>query len=81
MLIPQWLNKKRMKSIEKTHANPTADSQAKTMKFVQWFMIIFTIILGFTLPSAMGVYWLAGSIFNILQSVIMHFIFTKKKEK
>ncbi len=81
MLIPQWLNKKRMKAVEKTHANPTADSQAKTMKYVQWFMIAFTIILGFTLPSAMGVYWLAGSIFNIAQSVIMHFIFNKKKKE
>ncbi len=79
MLIPQWLNKKRMKSIQKTGVNPALDKQTKTMKYVQWGMIIFTIILGFTLPSAMGVYWLAGSIFNIVQSLIMHLIFSKKK--
>jgi membrane protein insertase Oxa1/YidC/SpoIIIJ len=43
-------------------------------------MIIFTIILGFNLPSAMGVYWFIGAIISILTSVIMHFIFTKKKD-
>ena len=79
LLIPQWLNKRRMKNISKTTANPAADKTAKTMKYVQWGMIIFTIFMGFTLPSAMGVYWLAGSIFNILQSVIMHLIFSRKK--
>lgn len=81
MLVPQLLNKKKMKSIQKTTKNPTADQQSKVMKWVQWGMIIFTIILGFTLPSAMGVYWLAGSIFNIVQSIIMHFIFTRKKKE
>lgn len=78
MLIPQWINKAKLKKVQKTTANPTQDQQGKTMKFVQWFMIIFTIILGFTLPSAMGVYWLAGSLFNIAQTLIMNAIFSKK---
>jgi len=78
MLIPQWLTKRRTKNIQKLTTNPAADKQSKTMKTVQWVMIIFTIILGFSLPSAMGVYWLAGAIFNIVQSLIMHLVFSKK---
>ncbi len=80
MLIPQRLNKKKMKQVSRTGVNPTQNEQTKTMKWVQWGMIIFTIILGFNLPSAMGVYWFIGAIISILTSVIMHFIFTKKKD-
>jgi YidC/Oxa1 family membrane protein insertase len=80
MLVPQWLNKKKMKQVSRTGVNPTQNEQTKTMKWVQWGMIIFTIILGFNLPSAMGVYWFIGAIISILTSVIMHFIFTKKKD-
>lgn len=80
MLIPQWLQKARIKNVAKTAVNPTVNQQQKTMKYVQWGMIIFTIIMGFSLPSAMGVYWLAGAIFNIIQALIMHLIFNRKKK-
>jgi YidC/Oxa1 family membrane protein insertase len=80
MLVPQWLNKKKMKQVSRTGVNPTQNEQTKTMKWVQWGMIIFTIILGFSLPSAMGVYWFIGAIISILTSVIMHLIFSKKKD-
>jgi len=51
------------------------------MKMTQWIMTIFIIIMGFNLPSAMGVYWFAGALFNIIQSVIMHFVLLKRLEK
>ena len=52
--------------------------QNRTLKITQWVMTIFIIIMGFTLPSAMGVYWFAGAIISILQSVLLHFIFIKR---
>lgn len=81
MLLPQWLNKKRTKSVAKTVKSETMDKNAKTMKITQWVMTIFVIIMGFTLPAAMGVYWFAGSIFTIIQSLILHFVFVKKGVK
>ena len=57
------------------------DKQNKTMKITSWVMTIMIILMGFTLPSALGVYWLAGAIFSIIQSLIMHFVFVKKAKK
>jgi len=81
MFVPQWLNKKRNKSIQKLGKSNTQQDQNKTMKMTQWIMTIFIIIMGFNLPSAMGVYWFAGALFNIIQSVIMHFVLLKRLEK
>ena len=80
MLLPQWLNKKKMKSVSKTTVNPAQNSQSNQMKWMQWIMTGFVIIMGFTLPAAMGVYWLAGAIFSAAQSLIMYLVFSKKKE-
>lgn len=81
MFIPQWLNKKRTKNVTKVGVNPALDKQNKTMKITSWVMTIMIILMGFTLPSALGVYWLAGAIFSIIQSLIMHFVFVKKAKK
>lgn len=81
MLVPQWLNKARTKNVSKTGKNPTLDQQNKTMKITQWIMTGMVIFMGFSLPSALGVYWLAGALFSILQSVVMHFIFVRKTKK
>lgn len=81
MLVPQWLNKTRTKNVKKTGKNPTLDQQNKTMKITQWIMTTMVIFMGFSLPSALGVYWLAGALFSILQSVVMHFVFMRKNKK
>ena len=75
------LNKKRTKNVTKVGVNPALDKQNKTMKITSWVMTIMIILMGFTLPSALGVYWLAGAIFSIIQSLIMHFVFVKKAKK
>ena len=81
MFVPQWLNKKRNSTIQKLGKSNTQQDQNKTMKMTQWIMTIFIIIMGFSLPSAMGVYWFAGALFNIIQSIIMHFVLLKRLEK
>lgn len=78
MLLPNWLNKKRMKNVEKLGVNPAQEQSNKTMKITQWVMTIVIILMGFTLPSAMGVYWLAGALFSAAQSLIMHYVFEHK---
>ena len=81
MLLPNWLSKARMKKVAKLGVNPAQTNQQKQMKWVQYIMTGFIIIMGFTLPSAMGVYWFAGAVFNIIQTLVMHLILTKKKGK
>ncbi len=78
MQLPQWLSKKRMKNVAKMHKNPAANNSQKQMKVVSWVMTGFIIIMGFTLPAAMGVYWFAGALFSMIQTLIMHFVLQKK---
>ena len=44
-------------------------------------MIVFTIFMGFMLPSAMGVYWLIGGVIQILQTVITQIVMAQSKKK
>lgn len=81
MFVPQWLNKNRLKNTDKMKKSASTDQTNKTMKYTQIFMTVMIIIMGFTLPSAMGVYWFAGALFSIIQSVVMHFIFLNKSKK
>jgi membrane protein insertase Oxa1/YidC/SpoIIIJ len=42
---------------------------------------VFTIIMGFFLPSAMGVYWLIGGIISMIQTAITQLIMAKKSPR
>lgn len=82
MKLPQWLQKSRMDKVTKLGKSPAETSSQKQMKWVSWIMTIFIIIMGFTLPAAMGVYWFAGALFSIMQTLILHFVMNRKtKEK
>ena len=81
MLVPNWLNKKKMKNVTKLNNSSSMNQQNKTLKYTQWIMTIFIVIMGFTLPSAMGVYWFAGAIISIIQSIVIHYIFIARSNK
>ena len=52
--------------MNKSVANPEIEKQTKGMMY---FMIIFIGIMGFSLSSAIAVYWITSSVFTILQNV------------
>jgi len=81
MMLPQWMTKKRTKKIAKTTANPAQDKQTNTMKWVSYGMLIFTIVMGFALPAAMGVYWAIGALISMIQTVITQAVMSKKQDK
>lgn len=81
MLLPQWLNKKRVASVKKTVSSAATDQNQSQMKMMSWVMTGFIIIMGFTLPSAMGVYWFAGAIFQIIQTVVTQVVIAKSINK
>lgn len=81
MLLPRILAKKKTQNIAKLGKNPAQkeqDSKSRTFTIV---MLAMTIIMGFTLVSAMGVYWLVGALFSIAQTLITNIVNDKKKKK
>ncbi len=70
MKLPQWMQKSRQKNQPKLSANPAQNKTQKQMKWFGYIMLVVIVIMGFTLPAGMGVYWLAGALFSILQTVI-----------
>ena len=84
MLLPQWMQKKRQKNVTKLGNNPAQKQQGRTMKMVTYAMMIMIIFMGFTLASAMGVYWFVGALISIAQTLITQRIIdhqAQKKEK
>lgn len=81
MKLPQWIAKAKTKKVAKLSANPAQTQQNKTMNIVSYGMLILIIFMGFSLPAAMGVYWLIGAIFSLAQSLITQLIVSRKKHK
>ena len=80
MLLPQWMQKARAKKVAKTGKNPAADSQNNKMKWFTYIMLAMIIFMGFSLVSAMGVYWFVGALISIGQTLIMQSIAAKRKK-
>lgn len=85
MMLPQWINKRKQKDMPKLSKNPAQDKMSSQMKWISYGMLIFTIIMGFFLPAAMGVYWAIGAVISMAQTlltqVIMNNIKKKKKQE
>lgn len=81
MLLPQWIQKRNAKKVAKLGKNPAQQSQNNKMKWFTYIMLALIIFMGFSLVSAMGIYWFIGAIFSIIQTIIMQVIADKKKNK
>ena len=78
MKIPQWIQKARTKKVARLGKNPAQTQQNRTANIISYAMIIMIIIMGFTLPAAMGVYWFIGALISLAQSLIIQFVFARK---
>lgn len=79
--LPQWITKARTKNQAKLTVNPAADKNTQTMKFMMYGMIIFTILMGFALPAAMGVYWAISALLSMIQTVFMQWLMARQQKK
>lgn len=79
--LPQWIQKKNTKNVAKLGKNPAQDAQGKQMKYMTTFMMIMIIVMGFSLPSGMGLYWLFGAIISMIQTLITQNILKRKQKK
>ena len=81
MLLPQWIQKKKAKDVSKLGKNPAQKQQNSTMKIFTYVMLAMIIFMGFSLVSAMGIYWFVGALFSIAQTLITQLITSKAKKK
>lgn len=79
MKLPTWLQKKDLKKVNRTMKNPAADSQQKQMQLMSNIMLVMIIVMGFSLPSAMGIYWFIGALISIAQTGITRKVMAHKK--
>jgi YidC/Oxa1 family membrane protein insertase len=54
---------------------------ARQMRMMLWFMPLMSLWIGFTLPAALCVYWIAQSAFSAVQEWFMGKFYTKKIEE
>ena len=84
-LKPGYKEQKEAKEREKKNparAGQTPNDQAEmTTKMMTWMMPVLMLFTTFTLPAAMGLYWVVGSLMGILTQVILYYMFTKPYEK
>ena len=81
MLLPQWIQKKKRKNVAQLSKNPNVTQQQSQMKMFTYIMMAMIIFMGFTLPSAMGVYWFVGALFSIVQTLVVEKINSNKAKK
>ena len=66
MKLPQWLSKKQMKVYEREKA------KGGQGQGITYFFLAMIIILAITLPAAMSIYWIASSLFSVLQTFLLN---------
>jgi membrane protein insertase Oxa1/YidC/SpoIIIJ len=81
MLLPQWIQKSKLKKLEKLGKNPAQKQQDNKMKWFTYIMMVMIIVMGFSLASAMGVYWLIGALISIAQTLITNAVNNRKTHK
>lgn len=81
MLLPQWIQKAKAKKVARLGKNPAQKQQDNRMKIFTYVMLAMIIFMGFSLVSAMGVYWFIGAILSIIQTLITQSIMAKSSKK
>lgn len=83
-----WINSWKTKVLgnqgmqpTKKDANGNPMDPNKTMKIMTYVMMAFVLIMGWSLPVGMGIYWFIGAIISILQSLLTEAIQAKARHK
>ena len=81
MKVPQWIQKAKTKKVARLGKNPAQTQQNRTANMVSYVMLVMIIVMGFTLPAAMGVYWFVGALVSLVQTVFTTVIFSGDRKK
>ncbi len=90
IMKPGWKEEEEAK--KRAKKNPARAGQAgdgksaaedvtqNSMKMMNWMMPILMLVTTFTMPAAMGLYWIISGVMSIFTSVIVYFMFTRPYE-
>ncbi|MBR2548953.1 MAG: membrane protein insertase YidC [Clostridiales bacterium] len=90
IMKPGWKEEEEAK--KRAKMNPARAGQAgdgkgaaedvtqNTMKMMNWMMPVLMLVTTFTMPAAMGLYWIISGLMSIITSVIVYYMFTKPYE-
>lgn len=71
--VTQWINIKLAPNASNgSSGNEQADQMASSMKAMNTFMPIFSAVICFSLPSGLGIYWIAGSVVRSIEQVLIN---------
>ncbi len=71
-----------MTKITGTGQQPDANAQsAQTGKFMMWFFPIFSLMICFGYSSAFALYWVAGNVISMIQTVLINRILDANEKK
>ncbi len=77
-----WLSSKTMQMRNKQEDKKADDNPAAQMsKSMTLMMPIMTLIFTVTLPAGLGIYWIVSSGFQIVQQLVMNYIFNKSDKE
>jgi len=70
MKLPMWFQKQAQKKVAHTVKSNAAQSSQSQANMVSNVMFIMIIVMGFSLPSAMGIYWFIGALISLAQTLL-----------
>jgi len=73
-----WLQTKLSQSTMPKNPDGTEDQTAKTMGAMNIFMPLMTLYFAFIMPAALGLYWIASSLFAGIQEIVLNKYYGKK---
>lgn len=75
--VTQVLNMKLMPQSTSSSGNEQSDAMAQQMKMMNKTMPLFSLVMCFTVPVGLGVYWIAGAVVRIVQQYLLNKHFEK----
>lgn len=64
-----------------TAGNPQMAEQQGSMQSMLYMMPLVSVYIGFVMPAALGIYWIAQNVFSIIQDVILNRHYNKLLDK
>lgn len=75
--VTQWISTKLMTSNQPVNANDEENTMASSMKMMNNMMPLISAFFCITMPSGLGIYWVATSTFMIIQQLILNSYFNR----
>lgn len=70
--VSQWLSAKLMTTNQPSAGGDGNNTMASSMKMMNTFMPLMSVFICFTLPAGVGIYWIASSVFMVIQQLIVN---------